>query len=389
MDQKQYSTLLSVLQDQPDPRCRRGRRYPWPFLLVLLSSALIAGQQGVQAMADWLNLHATELRARLQPSRDSMPSESTLRRVLREVDPTRLEQCLAEYMQGQAAKQAAPAAVVTNSGEVLQGQALDGKELRGVRAHGQPLHLLSLVQHGTGQVLKQQDVAVKTNEITVAPDLLAGRDLRGIIITVDALLTQRPLAQQIINQHGHYLMVVKRNQGQLYDAIALLFDQPPWLPREKEALCQVARTVEKGHGRLEQRQLESSAALLGYVDWPGAQQVLRRQCTRTVLKTGQVTTETTYAITSLPAHEVGAAGLAQIWRGHWTIENRVHYVRDVTLGEDACQVHVGSAPHVLAILRTAILNLFRRDDWTNIADAVRYHAASISHTLALIGAVPI
>ena len=81
-----------------------------------------------------------------------------------------------------------------------------------MRAHGEPLHLLSLVQHGTGQVLKQQNVAVKTNEITVAPDLLAGRELRGVVITVDALLTQRALAEQIITQHGHYLMVVKRNQ---------------------------------------------------------------------------------------------------------------------------------------------------------------------------------
>jgi hypothetical protein len=296
MDEKQYSTLLKVFQDQPDPPCRRGRRYSWPFLLVVLSSALIAGQRGMHAVAHWIDLHATELQAYLQPPRDSMPSESTLRRVLQGIDPTRLEQCLAEEMQCRATEEPGPVAVVTTSGEELRGQAVDGKEVRGVRAHGQPLHLLSLVQHGTGQVLKQQNVAVKTNEIPVAPELLAGRDLQGIVITVDALLTQRTLAEQIISQHGHYLMVVKRNQAHLYEAIALLFDQPPWLPGEKAALCQVARTVEKGHGRLEQRQLESSPALNDYLDWPGAQQVLRRQCTRTRLKTGQITTETTYTL---------------------------------------------------------------------------------------------
>lgn len=383
MDEKQYSTLLKVFQAQPDPRCKRGQRYGWAFLLVLVCSALIGGQRGAHGIAHWIKLHGAELRERLHPPRPSMPSESTVRRVLRGVDPQRLEQALERL-----ACPPAPVAVDTPSGAKLYGQALDGKERRGVRAHGQPLHLLGLARHGTGQVLRQQNVAVKTNEITVAPDLLADRDLQGIVITVDALLTQHALAQQIVDQHGHYLMVVKNNHKELYAAIALLFDQPPWLPREKEAVYQVYRTVDKGHGRLEERQLESSTALSGYVDWPGARPVLRRTCTRTILKTGRRTTETTYAITSLPAEEVGAAGLAHLWRGHWTIENRVHYVRDVTMGEDDCQVHVGSAPQVLATLRNAIIQLFRMAAWTNIADAIRYHAASIPHTLALIGAGP-
>jgi predicted transposase YbfD/YdcC len=317
-----------------------------------------------------------------------MPSESTVRRVLRQVDVAQLEQYLAEYGQHLALQHPAPPSLVTSRGEALRGQALDGKEVRGVRAHGRPLHLLSLVEHRSGQVLGQRAVADKHNEITAAPGLLAGRDLRGIVITVDALLTQRQLAQQIVRQQGHYLMVVKRNQSQLYQAIALLFEQPPWLPREKDQHCQVYHSSEKGHGRLEQRRLESSGALTGYVDWPSAQQVLRRQCRRLVLKTGQLSSETTYAITSLPYREVSAAALEHLWRGHWGIENRVHRVRDVTLGEDACQVHTGSAPRALAALRNFILSLFRQHNWRNIADAIRYYGASIHRTLDLIGAAP-
>ena len=94
-------------------------------------------------------------------------------------------------------------------------------------------------------------VETKTNEITDAPELLGDRDLSGTVTTMDALLTQRAFAQQILDQNGHYLMAVKRNQGDLYGAISLRFDDPPWLPREKEAECQVHRSVEKGHGHLE------------------------------------------------------------------------------------------------------------------------------------------
>jgi len=181
-------------------------------------------------------------------------------------------------------------------------------------------------------------------------------------------------------------MVVKRNQGSLYDAIALLFDQPPWVVSNKAAEYQSHTTTEKGHGRLERRTLEASSTLSEYVDWPGVGQVLRRRYESVRVKTGAVSSEITYGITDLRAGEVGAAQLEQLWRGHWTIENKVHRVRDVTMGEDANQTHTGQAPHVLAALRNAVLNLFRQHGWTNIADAFRHHGASVDRALALIGA---
>ena len=189
----------------------------------------------------------------MQPPRACVPSESTLRRVLRQVDVTTLERRLACHAEHLAAAAPRAGTITTSAGEVWQGQAIDGKQVRGVRGHGVPLHLLSLVQHGSGRVLAQTNVEPKHNEIRVAPQLLAGRKSRGTVTAMDALLALWDLAQQILDQHGHYLMVVKRNQGNLYDAIALLFDQPPWVVSNKAAEYKTHTTTEKDHGRREER----------------------------------------------------------------------------------------------------------------------------------------
>ena len=166
---------------------------------------------------------------------------------------------------------------------------------------------------------------------------------------MDALLTQQPIARQILAQGGHYLMIVKANQPSLSAAIALLFRTPPVPARPGELLD--AQTGGKGHGRLERRLLSSSTALTGYLDWPGAAQVMRRTCRRLNLRSGLLETKTTYGITSLPRELAEPKQLEQFWRGHWTIENCLHYVRDETLGEDRCQVHSGHAPQALAAFR--------------------------------------
>ncbi len=164
--------------------------------------------------------------------------------------------------------------VVAANGELLQGQALDGKEVRGASAHGTPTFLVSLARHGSGYVLGQVAVPSKGYELRGARQLLTGRDLTGRLTTMDARLTQRSLARLIRSQNGHYLMVVKCNQLALYRDIELLFQQLPVLGQAGE--CLSYRYSEKGHGRLETRRLDCSTALQGYLDWPGAAQVLRR-----------------------------------------------------------------------------------------------------------------
>ena len=388
MDKAQYSTLLEALKDVPDPRQARGQRYAWLVLLALISGALVSGQRTAHAMADWVRLHTVELRAALQVSRERLASEATLRRALRAIDLIQLEERLAHFAASLAIETPTAGTVQTIGGETLQGQAVDGKALRGARAYGAAPHLVSLVRQGSGVVLAETAVAEKSNEITAVPRLLAGRDLSGTVTTMDAMHTQRNTAQQILDQGGHYLMVVKANQPDLYQAIQLLFDQPPWLEQERAAEYQVKRFPDKGHGRHEVRTMECSPALCEYLDWPGVGLVFRRHCERLILKTGQVSHETTYGITSLRTEQAGPVQLEMLCRGHWTIENRVHYVRDVTMGEDANQTHVGHAPHALAALRNAILNLFRRHDWTNIAAAFRHYGASVSSALELIGVQP-
>lgn len=389
MDQPKYTTLTETLKSVPDPRHARGKRYPWLLLLTLIAAALASGQKTVNAIADWVKLHADELRESVNPPKGRLPSGSTLYRAVRMIDLLALEAHLANFTEPLTTETAPSATITTPAGRVLQGQALDGKEVRGSQAHGQPLTLVSLVQHGTGITLTQVETDTKSNEIPAAAQLLAGRDLTHTVTTADALHTQRELAQQILAQHGHYLMIVKENQPTLYQSIKMLFEQPPWLAQEQSQEYQIHSSSNKGHGRREKRCLECSITLNAYLDWPGVGQVLRRQCERVSMKTGEVSHKIRYGITSLRPQEANAEQLELLWRRHWTIENRDHYVRDVTMGEDTCQVHTGHAAHALAAFRNAVLSLFRWKGWTNIAAAIRYYAASVPRALELIGAIPV
>jgi predicted transposase YbfD/YdcC len=377
------STLLAKLTQVPDIRCQQGQRYAWSYLLAILTAGLAAGQTTLLEIVAWAQQHADELIAQLQPKCPRIPSVSTLRRVLA-VDAACVEQQVAEHNQALDAADSMLGSGGARNGQVLRGQAVDGKDVRGVRAHGNPHFLVSLVRHESAYVLGQAVVDTKTNEITAVPALLAGRDLRGTVTTMDALLTQVAVAQQILDLGGHYLMVVKKNQGNLYRDIELLFEVPP-VPARPGELLRYEYAGEKEHGRLERRTLESSIALNGRLTWPGAQQVLRRTCRRLIVRTGVIESETTYGITSLPRDWADPKLIEYFWRGHWTIENRLHYVRDETLDEDRCQVYTGSAPQVLAALRNGLLTLLRYHGWSNIAEANRRYAASPHKALQLLG----
>lgn len=382
MDQPQYTSLVEALAVVPDPRKARGKRYPWLLLLTLLAAGLASGQQTARAIAQWVKLHADALQDAL-PQLIRLPSESTLLRTLRLIDVLVLEQAIAHLNAPQSAADATPSQVVTPAGTRLQAQAVDGKTLRGTTACGRPTQLVSLVQHGSGITLAQVAVATKRNELSAVPALLHGRDLTDTITTMDALHTQRAFAQQLQQQGGTYLMMVKANQPQLHAAIALFFALPA-IAADQERWDRV-ETISKAHGRLEVRTLECTTGDCAYLDWPGATHVIRRTCERHVYRTGKTTTTVTYGITNLPVAETSAALLETLWRGHWVIESASHYVRDVTLGEDANHMRTGEAPETLAALRNGLLALWRRAGWRNIADAVRAAAASVTTALTLVG----
>jgi predicted transposase YbfD/YdcC len=333
-------------------------------------------------MARWAEQHTTELLAELPHMRPDMPGRSTLGRALRGLDIEALEGQISAYARTVDDSDEIPGRIEGPDGSCYRGQALDGKAVRGAQAHGQPVHLVSLVRHESGTVLGQARVADKRNEITAAPALLAGRDLTGTVTTVDALLTQRSLTRQIVDQGGDYLMVVKANQRQLYEDLTTLFAAPPWPPGEedRQSYC----TVEYGHGRRERRTVLTSTALAGYLDWPGAQQVAQRTCER--WEAGVYHAKVNYAVTSLSRERGGPQQIAALWRGHWTIENAVHHVRDETLREDRGQAHTGHTAQALAALRNALLTALRDWGWSNIAEAVRHYSTSVQETLHFLGA---
>jgi predicted transposase YbfD/YdcC len=215
-------------------------------------------------------------------------------------------------------------------------------------------------------------------ELKVAPALLDRLPLRGLVVTTDALHTQRQMARKIVARGGDYFMVVKGNQPALHRNIELLYRKPP--PGED-----FARALSRGrHGdRWEERELEASTALNGYLKWPHVGQVCRVE--RRVSRKGRARVEVSYAVTSLGPDKASPKRLQRLWRGHWGIENRLHWVRDVTMGEDGSQVRKDSAPQVMAALRNLSLGLLRRAGVENVAAALRRHARYPHEALALMG----
>ena len=213
------------------------------------------------------------------------------------------------------------------------------------------------------------------------PALLLDLVLDGRVFTMDALPTQRETAQRIVEQQGDYVMMVKENQPSLHADIALVFtgQDAPLFIEDRAAL------IGKAHGCIEVRTLQTSSALNDYLDWPGVQQVFRLDRKTTRLKTGSVRSETVYGLTSLSADRADAATLLQLTRGHWTIENRSHWGRDVTLGEDGSQVRIGHLPQVLATLRNVVIGLIRLHAFRFVPQALDDFASHPLEALAAIG----
>jgi len=218
-------------------------------------------------------------------------------------------------------------------------------------------------------------------ELSAAPGVLATIPLAGRLVTGDALYCQRELCQQIIQAGGQYLVIVKTNQPRLHADIALLFAEPP--PGEVFATAQ----HRDRHGdRREVRRLWASGALQPYLDWPGARLVCKIE--RETIWKGKRTRQARLAVTSLDDTTTTPADLLRRIRGHWRIENRLHYVRDTAFAEDASQVRTGSAPQVMAALRNAVIGLLRRAGCPNIAAALRANAWRPDAALSLLGIDP-
>lgn len=370
--------LVASLHEIPDPRYPQGRRHPLGAILTLICVAMLCGYRSYSAMADWGRCYGQKLVRALGFTRDQTPCAATLYHVLRQLDGALVEATLGAWAESVLT------ALPPVSGE-LDARAIDGKTLRGSRKQGAPaVHLLSALSHRLGLTLWQQAVADKTNEIPILEEVLQSLVLEGRVITVDALLTQRTIAHRIVESGGDYVMLVKGNQAQLQHDIHLVFHDPS---AGAEARA-VIETVDSGHGRIEERRLTASTALTGYSDWPGLAQVFSLKRHVTSKKRGEQHHEMVYGITSLGPDRADPACLLHLVRGHWQIENKVHWVRDVTFDEDRSQVRCGRIPQVLAAFRNTAIGLMHCAGQTNIAAACRRFAAQPWTALALIGITP-
>src|SRR6266511_233977 len=253
--------------------------------------------------------------------------------------------------------------------------AVDGKTLRGTKHDGRQVHLLACMDHTTRAVLAQRQVDGASGEVPAFQPLLADLDLAGAVITADALQTHADTAEFLVtSKQAHYLFVVKANQPTLLERCAAL----AW-----HNVPVGDRTRDRGHGRVEIRTLK--AVSVRHFGFPHAAQALQITRTTRKLHTTKWQTVTVYAITSLPFEQARPARLADLIRGHWTIENGLHWVRDVTFAEDASQVRTGTAPQVMASLRNLVIGALSQAGPVNLAAALRRHARDPHRPLATLG----
>jgi len=372
-----FGSLYERLGGLGDSRKRRGRRYELAVILISILLAKLAGEDKPEGIADWVQLRRAFFVDIFHLKRDTMPCAMTYRRVLAEaITPSELDQLIREYLLSWP-----------SAGQSLQ-IALDGKTARGVLAPDQTraIHLLAAYLPDEGIVLMQLEVGSHTNEIPTAPNVLKVLDLQGKIVTADALLTQRALSQLIVEAGGDYVWTVKDNQPQLRRDIEQLFAPEACLPGTSPVITDKAsvQTVEKNRGRIETRCLTTCRLLTESSDWPYLQQVFKLERRRVLGVTGEIQTEIVYGVTSLTTQAASSQRLLELNRGHWGIENGLHYRRDVTLREDAGRTKFKRFGQVIASLNNLLIGLTIGRGWTNLAQARRYYEAHPDLALKLL-----
>lgn len=341
-------SLRQALSSVPDPRARRGVRYPFADLLLVFVAAVLCGAKSLTMITEWA-VRAHRSRRLFDSGR--VPSLATIHRLIAAIDPVALDTAIGAWISART-----PATG-------LRAIAVDGKEVRGAKkASGQKIFLMAALDHHAGTVLAQEAIDMKTNEIPHLPMLLDRLgNLNGTVITADALHTQTRQAEAITARGGHYVFTVKANQPRLRDRIA----SQGWSGHRPGYELR-----EKAHGRTSTWSVTTQPAQ-DWIGFPHAAQTARIIRGRAEHGSGEKTGEQVFVITSLPPHLAGARELAELIRGHWGIENRLHWVRDTAYNEDASQVRTGHGAHVMATLRNLAVSTLRIAGCTNITAALR------------------
>jgi predicted transposase YbfD/YdcC len=328
-------------------------------LISVAVCAVVSGARGFTAIGEWARDAGSSALERLGLERGAV-DESTLRCLFARLDADRLDAVLGVWALTRTARVAGRRVI-----------AIDGKTVRGARGGSAAPHLVAALAHGSGAVLGQVAVSEKSNEIPAARELLGLLDLDGVVVTMDALHTQHDTATVVTSAGGDYVLTVKANQRSLYAQLKAL----PWTS------IPVFTRTDRGHGRRATRTIKV-VDVPAWIGFAGAGQVA--QLRRTVTRNDRRTIEIVYLITSADARTAPPAVLAAWTQSHWEIENRLHWVRDVTFDEDRSQIRTGNAPRVMAGLRNTAITLLRLDGHQNIAAALRHHARNADRPINLL-----
>ena len=368
------ASLLSVYKAfgaVPDPRSRHGQRYDLPYLLTCLVAALLCNCNSLEAVGEWCRDQQVLLRRVFGPRDFYTPTGSLYRRLLPRLSVGHLELVLAAWVRA------------SRPAKDEEAVALDGKTVRGAAtAEQKGPHLLAFYTHETQETLLQVRVSEKTNEIPIAQELLSCLSMQPRVYTADALHTHASFMRTVHALFGFSVLTVKGNQPTLYADLATYFSDPHTVIAPSERI----RTVDYHRGRTEVRLLEVTTSLNDYLapGWPLVRQVARVTRTVTVRKTGKTTEEIVYLITDLTPLQASPPRLLDLNRGHWSIENSLHYVRDVSFGEDRSRVQTGSAPQFLAALRNLAITLIHRTGSSQITASRRHFSSHPRKAFALL-----
>jgi predicted transposase YbfD/YdcC len=363
-------TLADHLATVPDPRKIRGQRH------VLLDIILIAILGTLSSVDDWEGIEefAKDQEAWLRTFLElphGIPSHDTFNRVFRMLDPRSFADAFLDWVKGVRAKM---------PGDVV---ALDGKTLRSSLAEGKPaLHVVSAWSTANHLVLGQRSVDTKSNEITAIPELLKVLELKGCIVTIDAMGCQKEIARGIVARKADYVLAVKGNQENLHKAVLAAFAQ---LDSDPAVIPHFAtEAMESGHGRKEYRRATSIEAMKHLPDeilflWPKLETLARIQSETE--RAGKTVQEERFYISTLPMDKVET--IANSVRSHWGIENELHWVLDVAFREDGIRTRMGNGPETGAILRHITLNMLRQDPDTKRSIRHRRLKAALSQEYRL------
>lgn len=345
------ASFFEIIRSIPDYRIVGMVTYPLDEILLSTFIGILCGADDWDEIEDMSHSYQDWLRQFL-PYKHGIPQAQTFRKTFSLLPAKMLEKSFVSW--------------VASLQEKVRGViAVDGKTLRGSRKsakkseHGSDaLHLLSAYACEAGLVIGQRAVDGKSNEITAIPELLSMLAIKGTIISIDAMGTQKEIAAKIVEKQADYILALKSNQCSLYTDVKEFFADC-----ELIKTCAAHSTTDGGHGRIEERKILATDDIdwlkIRHPEWKNLCSIVATSSKCIIKKTGEISEETRFYISSLVANPVEI--LAAI-RSHWAIENNLHWQLDVTFNEDKCRVRKDFAPQNLAIIRHAVINVLKLDE---------------------------